>query len=635
MKKICALTFILFLYSTNLAWGLTIDNKLEESLAEADQYRQELAQLMEAATVYISTYDKDGDKYAFGSGFLIGEGHILTNSHVIEDDENGGVMAYVTVTNPLLPETEAQVLARTSSEDFSVDDLALLLFSPPDGVQLPALKFNPKSFRLERVSSWGFPGVVADFDSSEEGESGVVSTEGVISTIIRDDEGSKQIVHSALISSGNSGGPLINMRGEVIGVNTWKAIDELGPSGNMVNGAIPAENAISFLRHHGFEPQVVETASRGDNSPTPSPRNVSPPTVDDENEGALTHPQQPDSQDYDTTTKADDGGESTKSACSTTMQDLTNWRDLNERAQKGDPKALAEAGTTYLLGDECLGVAIDEKRGLDFLQTGAAQDDAASMLSLAYWYIYLIDEPKINEGLELLHKVAQGDERAAEAQAELSVLYSSGRFYGVKPNFNTSFQYAVVAAKEDEAKAAAQLAYLYYFGYGIPQNKEKALLWATKAYELDEDSLTAMTILGCFYLLEQDSASLKQDKKLGLEMLIWAAENYDVAALGVLGKYYYDEYKKDKQEITLETARYYADQAATYADPQGLLVMSEIMKEESAPEAYAYLRLALSGMGQSEDEIKKATNNFKLSPQEQQEAQKTEQEYYSFWNFER
>ena len=633
MKKFFALTFVLLGSLTSQAWGLTVDSKLEDSLATVDKYRQELAQLMEAATIYISTYDQDGDKYANGSGFLIGDGYILTNNHVIENDENGGVVNYVTVTNPLLPETEAQVMARVSSDEFSVDDLALLHFSPPPGVQLPILKFNPKSFRLERVSSWGFPGVVADFDSSEDGEGGVVSTEGVISTIIRDSEGNKQIVHSALISGGNSGGPLINMRGEVIGINTWKAIDDFGPSGNMVNGAIPAESAILFLRNIGFEPQVVEAASRSENNPASSPQNVSPPAADDDISEALAPPQQPDHQDGDTDTDADDGVD-TKNLCATTMEELANWRNLNERAQQGDPTALAEAGTTYLFGDECLGVAIDEKRGLDFLQNGAAQDDSLSMLSLAAWYIYLADEPQVNDGLELLRKVAQGDENAAEAQAELSVLYSSGRFYGVKPNFTTSFQYAVIAAKEDEAKAAAQLAYLYYFGYGTPQNKEKALLWATKAYELDDDSLTAMTILGCFYLLETDISNLEQNKKLGLEMLIWAAENYDVTALGVLGKYYYDEYKKDGKEETLEIARYYADQAATYADPQGLLLMSEIMKEESQAEAYAYLRLALSGLGQDEDEIKKSTKNFKLSPQGLQEAQKMEQEYYSFWNLE-
>ncbi len=151
-----------------------------------------------------------------GSGFLInGEGQILTNFHVISGSSE------VEVTLPDQSRIKAQVLVRDRA-----DDLALIRINTQK--KLPHLSLGD-SDRLQvgqKVLAIGNPFGILQ---------GTLTT-GVVSSLRRDIQGENNqtlegmIQTDAAINSGNSGGPLLDSQGSVIGINT--AI--FGPNGTNV-----------------------------------------------------------------------------------------------------------------------------------------------------------------------------------------------------------------------------------------------------------------------------------------------------------------------------------------------------------------------------------------------------------------
>jgi S1-C subfamily serine protease len=73
----------------------------------------------------------------------------------------------------------------------------------------------------------------------------VVFSEGVIS-VIQDVNSVPYINHTAEVSHGNSGGPLVDQSGSAIGINTTINVDP--KSNRQVNIALGASDVISFLR---------------------------------------------------------------------------------------------------------------------------------------------------------------------------------------------------------------------------------------------------------------------------------------------------------------------------------------------------------------------------------------------------
>ena len=147
--------------------------------------------------VEIITYNKNNQELALGSGFVFStDGKIVTNYHVIEKALSAkvyiGETAY-TVNN---------VLA------YDIDkDLAVLKI---DATKLKTLSIN--------YSAPATGATVYALGSSR----GLTSTfsKGIVTTSSRELDGVQYIQHDAAISNGNSGGPLINDKGEIIGINT-------------------------------------------------------------------------------------------------------------------------------------------------------------------------------------------------------------------------------------------------------------------------------------------------------------------------------------------------------------------------------------------------------------------------------
>ncbi|KIZ42301.1 MULTISPECIES: Do family serine endopeptidase [Rhodopseudomonas] len=182
--------------------------------------------------------DKSGPRKtsSLGSGFIVDtSGIVVTNNHVIADaDEINVIMNDGT---------------KIKAELVGVDkktDLAVLKFKPPAGKPLVAVKFGD-SDKL-RLGEW----VVAIGNPFSLG--GTV-TAGIVSARNRDINNGpydSYIQTDAAINRGNSGGPLFNLDGEVIGVNTLI----ISPSGGSIGigFAVPSKTVIGVvdsLRKYG------------------------------------------------------------------------------------------------------------------------------------------------------------------------------------------------------------------------------------------------------------------------------------------------------------------------------------------------------------------------------------------------
>ena len=192
-----------------------------------------LGQLLERATVMVVTINPGGT-LGHGSGFFIAPDTVLTNAHVVENGVGGRI--FVTST-PLARAIPAQIGALTrgpggGNVQPGMSDLAVLrLAEPAPGAQPLAL--TTLGERLTDVVAAGYPSAVVQQETEMRGfidELGqgrlqrppeLVLTRGSITSIQQLPSGPTVIPHSADISAGNSGGPLVDNCGRVVGINTF------------------------------------------------------------------------------------------------------------------------------------------------------------------------------------------------------------------------------------------------------------------------------------------------------------------------------------------------------------------------------------------------------------------------------
>ncbi len=168
---------------------------------------------------------------SLGSGFIISaDGYIVTNNHVISGvptDQGKVTISSITVTLPNRKEYKATVVGKDATSDLAVLKI--------QAVGLPFVQFGDST--RTRVGDW----VLAIGNPFALG--GTV-TAGIVSAIHRSIGGGpydRYIQTDAAINQGNSGGPMFDLSGNVVGINS--AI--YSPSGGNVGigFAIPAEEA--------------------------------------------------------------------------------------------------------------------------------------------------------------------------------------------------------------------------------------------------------------------------------------------------------------------------------------------------------------------------------------------------------
>jgi 2-alkenal reductase len=156
--------------------------------------------------------DGDAVPVGAGSGFIIdGEGHVVTNAHVVAGAVELSVEFHDGTT------VDAKVIGLDEFQDIAVIRLSL-----PAGVDLPGIAPLGDSTLVR-------PGDRVVAIGSALGEFTNTVTEGTVNAVGRSLGGyglSNLIQHDAEIWHGNSGGPLLNMQGEVVGVNSAGISDE-------------------------------------------------------------------------------------------------------------------------------------------------------------------------------------------------------------------------------------------------------------------------------------------------------------------------------------------------------------------------------------------------------------------------
>jgi len=187
----------------------------------------------------VGPFGSDGSEQALGTGFVVDdEGYILTNAHVV--DEQGETASEVTVVFKKDGSSTRRVAGELVGVDVS-SDVAVIKVDPK-GLALQPLPLGDSNSVVvgEPVVAIGNP-LGYDFSIT----SGIVSATGRSLQAPNNMTIPNGIQTDAAINQGNSGGPLINGRGEVIGINEQIASQSGGSQG--LGFAVPINTAIRSL----------------------------------------------------------------------------------------------------------------------------------------------------------------------------------------------------------------------------------------------------------------------------------------------------------------------------------------------------------------------------------------------------
>ncbi len=216
------------------------------SAPERDLSLRELYERCSPSVVGISGYKEGMIGYNWGTGVIISaDGLIITNTHVIDDCDRATVTLY----------DDREYEAKLVGFD-SISDIALLKIEAED---LPAAVFGDSAdiYVGQSVAAIGNP-------LGEEFR--MTMTDGIISAISRDINYRGRTMTlmqtNAALNEGNSGGPLFNMRGQVIGITNMKMMS----SASTVEGigfAIPTSTVLGVVNGILQDGKVVGRVSIG------------------------------------------------------------------------------------------------------------------------------------------------------------------------------------------------------------------------------------------------------------------------------------------------------------------------------------------------------------------------------------
>ncbi len=564
-------------------------------LALLEERQRAVAELMEAATVYVLL--DEGDSYSMGSAFIVADGYAVTNAHVV------GSAKGVLLMNSRLRPVKASVVRKEYDDETGGNDFALLRFS--SSAKLPALSFTLRVHRMDRVSAWGFPVLVTQFDESLddllEGKRTkappVVYTEGTVSAVV-ERRGQKTIIHSAAIAGGNSGGPLVNARGEVVGINTWGYTEE--DEGAFVNASIPSERIVDFLLKAGVKPQMSKQSPELARTPLPSPAPLPP------------EPKKPAPSIAPAPAREDDGGN----------------EELLRMAREGNADAQAALGAMYYDGD---GFPRDTKKAVEWLEKAVKGGSAEGKALLGVLLVFEEDVADPKKGVRLLREAASAPDAEAWIAGVLARIFYEGEIYGVPRDLDECFRWAEKAAEGGDPEGTALLAMLYYFGEGTDEDDEYALELAERA--VGEDSALGKAALAWMYY---DGVAVDMDLETALALATDAAEEEEASAQGLLAMMYAEGHGVERDAKSAEGwARRAADQGNEFGwfVLGSLYMRGEAVKKDPAM-AWAYLDLAAKRSVANADERLEELEKT-ISSRDKKRAQELQKQWRKKWGLSR
>lgn len=191
----------------NAADGVALLSVAGQDTAETELSVADVAELANLAVVTVTNSTADLGAQAVpvgaGSGFIVDdEGHVVTNEHVVDGADELTVQFFDGTSVP------ATVVGRDEVQDIAVLELDL-----SEGEEVPGvIAFGDSDIVRpgERVVAIG----------SSLGQFTNTVSDGTVGAVGREfGRASNLIQHDAEIYPGNSGGPLLNLAGEVVGVN--------------------------------------------------------------------------------------------------------------------------------------------------------------------------------------------------------------------------------------------------------------------------------------------------------------------------------------------------------------------------------------------------------------------------------
>ncbi len=196
----------------------------------------QIAEKAKAATVLLGMIDADGKWLGSGSGFFVRPNLIATNYHVIEDAAKVGAK--------LVDQKKVYPIDRIRGLD-EKNDLAILQVSAP-GVQ-------PLPLADSETVAIGDSVFVMSNPLGDSRLEGTFSPGHINQIRTKSDFGiGKRFQHDAQTDSGSSGGPLLNNKGEVIGVHVghYRSPNATGSTSEKYNVAIPSNYLNNLIVRH-------------------------------------------------------------------------------------------------------------------------------------------------------------------------------------------------------------------------------------------------------------------------------------------------------------------------------------------------------------------------------------------------
>lgn len=230
--------------------------------SSSDLEMAELIQLVEPSVVRIKVVDHRGNE-GIGSGFFADkEGKIVTNYHVVE---NASKVTVETLDNKKLESIGFLIQDKAK-------DIAIIQVDPSEIKITPLAIATELPKKGDEVIAFGAP---QGFTGSQtDGRVSSVRTGEEVSQALKElnpqidvyheqgfDIEMGWIQHTAAISGGNSGGPLVNLRGQLVGINTWTH-----PRGQNLNFASTMNEVVSVFSERDnmlkyYRPSLRDNAS--------------------------------------------------------------------------------------------------------------------------------------------------------------------------------------------------------------------------------------------------------------------------------------------------------------------------------------------------------------------------------------
>ena len=246
--------------------------------------------------VRIAAIYEDGSAQT-GTGFFVGKAgdpveFIITNAHVVTAyDSTGAALGYFNEVYIVFDDidSDSTATAKVMKVFNNGVDLAILRLQAPTTLRKPLPLAKAESVDiLEEVYALGFPAIADDSRGVIKSTvDDITITSGTITKQQFVDGDVKYLQVDNAISSGSSGGPLVDANGSVIGINTQVATPA---AGSELGYALYIDYAMEYMDTMGYPystPTVVTTDTTSDKTTTTStnPAPTTAPIDNDDNTG--------------------------------------------------------------------------------------------------------------------------------------------------------------------------------------------------------------------------------------------------------------------------------------------------------------------------------------------------------------